>query len=223
MLRGGAEVSQWTQNPGEGSFPSVETVYTPQTLPGLGAKIKYLHTQGTVGFDWRPTRGRGYARRGGLYAVTWHDYTDADDAFGFRGVDYEVVQHFPILRETWAISLRGLMQTTQLKAGQQIPFFLLPSLGGGHNLRGFESYRFRDRDSLLVQGEWRIMVNRFMDTAFFFDTGKLAQRASDLDLTGTNDYGFGVRFHSPVSTFLRVDLAKSREGYKLVFASSSPF
>jgi hypothetical protein len=223
MLRGGTEWSQYTQDPGEGSFPSVETVYTPQTLPGLGARIKYLHSQATAGIDWRPTRGRGYARRGGFYAVTWHDYTDADSQFGFRETDYEVVQHFPILRETWALSFRGLMQTTQFKSGQQIPFFLLPALGGGHNLRGFESYRFRDRDSLLVQGEWRIMVNRFMDTAFFFDTGKLAQRVSDLDLTGTNDYGFGVRFHSPVSTFLRVDLAKSREGLKLVFASSAPF
>jgi len=222
MLRGGVEYTQWTQNPGEGSFPSVETVYTPQTLPGLGAKINYLHTQGTVGFDWRPSRD--YARRGGYYGVTLHDYTDNDQQFGFRQVDYEVVQHFPILREAWAISLRGLMQTSSTKSGQQIPFFMLPSLGGGHNLRGYESYRFRDRDSLLLQAEWRIMVNRFMDTAFFYDTGKVAARTRDLDLDGlTHDYGFGMRVHSPFSTLFRVDLAKSPEGLMLVFAGSAPF
>jgi hypothetical protein len=222
MVRGGVEYTQWTQNPGEGSFPSVETVYTPQTLPGLGAKINYLHTQGTVGFDWRPSRD--YARRGGYYGVTLHDYTDNDQQFGFRQVDYEVVQHFPILREAWAISLRGLMQTSSTKSGQQIPFFMLPSLGGGHNLRGYESYRFRDRDSLLLQAEWRIMVNRFMDTAFFYDTGKVAARTRDLDLDGlTHDYGFGMRVHSPFSTLFRVDLAKSPEGLMLVFAGSAPF
>jgi Omp85 superfamily domain len=222
MLRGGLEASQWTQNPGEGSFPSVETVYRPETLPGLGARIKYLHTQGTVGFDWRPARD--YARRGGFYGITLHNYFDNDEAFGFRQVDYEVLQHFPILRETWAISLRGLVQTTFTKPDQQIPFFLLPSLGGGHNLRGYESYRFRDRNSLLLQGEWRIMVNRFMDTAFFYDAGKVAARREDLNLEGlTHDYGFGVRFHSPIANFFRVDLAKSPEGLRLVFASSAPF
>jgi hypothetical protein len=222
MLRGGVEVTQWTQNPGEGSFPSIETVYTPQTLPGLGARIKYLHTQGTVGFDWRPSRD--YARRGGFYAITLHDYKDNDDEFGFRQVDYEVVQHFPILRETWAISLRGLAQTALTKSGQQIPFFLLPSLGGGHNMKGYESYRFRDRNSLLLQAEWRIMVNRFTDTAFFYDAGKVAARREDFDFNGlTHDYGVGVRFHSPLTTLFRVDLAKSPEGLRLVFAGSAPF
>jgi hypothetical protein len=215
-------VTQWTQNPGEGSFPSIETVYTPQTLDGLGAQVKYLHTQGTVGFDWRPARD--YARRGGFYGVTLHDYKDSDEAFGFRQVDYEVVQHFPILREAWAISLRGLAQATMLKGDQTIPFFLLPSLGGGHNMKGYESYRFRDRNSLLLQAEWRIMVNRFMDTAVFYDAGKVAAHTSDLDLQGlTHDYGFGVRFHSPFSTFFRVDLARSPEGLRLVLASSAPF
>jgi hypothetical protein len=222
MLRGGVEYSQWSLHPGEGSFPSIETVYTPQTLPGLGAEINYLHTQGTVGYDWRPARD--YARRGGYYGVTLHDYTDNDEQFGFRQVDYEVIQHFPILRDAWAISLRGLVQTTATKSGQQIPFFLLPSLGGGHNMRGYESYRFRDRDSLLLQAEWRIMVNRFMDTAFFYDTGKVAGRTRDLDLDGlTHDYGFGMRVHSPFSTPFRVDLARSPEGLMLVFAGSAAF
>jgi hypothetical protein len=222
LLRGGVEYSQWTQKPGEGSFPSVETVYTPETLSGLGAKIDYLHTQGTVGFDWRPASG--YARRGGYVGVTLHNYTDNDEQFGFRQVDYEVLHHFPILREAWAISLRGLVQTTSTKSGQEIPFFMLPSLGGGHNMRGYESHRFRDRDSLLLQAEWRIMVNRFLDTAFFYDTGKVAARTRDLDLDGlTHDYGFGVRFHSPFSTLFRVELANSPEGLKLVFAGSAPF
>src|SRR5207244_988941 len=81
MLRGGAELSHWSQRPGDGAFRSVEDVYTPQTLPGLGAKITYLHTQGTVGFDWRTSPG--YSRRGGFYGVTLHDYKDQDEQFGF--------------------------------------------------------------------------------------------------------------------------------------------
>jgi hypothetical protein len=221
-LIGGFEWSQWSQRPGEGTYPSVETVYTPATLPGLGAKITYLHSQGTVGLDWRTSPG--YSRRGGFYGVTFHDYTDRDEQFGFRQVDYQVIQHFPILREAWVISLRGLAATTYDKSGQQTPFFMLPALGGGSNLRGYDSWRFRDRNRLLVQAEWRIMANRFFETAFFYDAGTVAARSSDLNFDGLkSDYGVGVRFHGPFSTPLRVEVARSRENVSIIFASSAVF
>jgi hypothetical protein len=222
MLGGGLELSEWSQRHGEGVDPSVETVYTPDTLPGLGATVKYLHSQGTVGFDWRTSPG--YTRRGGYYAVTFHDYNDNDSEFGFQQVDYEVIQHVPILREAWVISLRGAAHTAYSKSDQQIPFFMLPSAGGGSSLRGFSSWRFRDKNSLVMQAEWRIMVNRFMDTAVFYDTGKVAARSSDLDFNGLkSDYGFGLRFHTPISTPLRVEVARSSEGLHFVFSANAVF
>jgi hypothetical protein len=222
MLRGGVEWSEWSQEHGLGTFPSVETVYTPATLPGLGTKTAYLHSQGTIGIDWRTSPG--YSRRGGFYGVTVHDYNDSDKEFGFDQVDYEVIQHLPILREAWVIALRGRVQTTFDKSGQQTPFFMLPSVGGGSSLRGYSSWRFRDQNSLLVQAEWRIMVNRFFDTAFFYDAGKVTSRTSDLDFDGLkSDYGFGIRFHGPFSTPLRVEIARSREALALVFSAGPVF
>jgi len=53
LLGGGAEWAKWSQEPGSGSFPSIETAYTPATLPGLNAEVTYVHTQATVGLDWR--------------------------------------------------------------------------------------------------------------------------------------------------------------------------
>ena len=79
-------------------------------------------------------------------------------------------------------------------------------------------------DSLLLQAEWRIMANRFVDTAVFYDAGKMAARFADLDLNDLqHDYGFGVRFHGPISTPLRIEVAKSHEGLRLVFATSPIF
>ena len=222
MLRGDVELSRWSQGSGHGTFPSVETAFTPETLPGLSTKTTYVHTQGTVGFDWRTSPG--YSRRGGYYGVTAHDYHDRDDAFGFQQVDYEVIQHFPILREAWVISLHGLAKTAFNKDDQQVPFFMLPSVGGGSSLRGFSSWRFRDQNSLLLQAEWRIMVNRFFDTAIFYDAGKVTARSTDLDLHGLkSDYGFGLRFHGPFSTPLRAELARSNEGLAFVFSASPVF
>jgi hypothetical protein len=223
MLRGQLELSQWSQRPGQGTdFPSVDKVYTPRTLPGLGTTTTYVRSEGTVGLDWRTSPG--YSRRGGFYGVTLADYTDPDQLFGFRMVNYEAIQHFPILREAWTISLHARAQTAYHKDNQQIPFFLLPYVGSGHSLRGFISHRFRDDNSLLLQAEWRIMVNRFMDTAFFCDAGKVAAHKADLDLDGLkSDCGFGVRFHGPFTTPLRVEVARGSEGTRLILAASPAF
>jgi hypothetical protein len=222
MVGGGFEASRWDLKSGQGTAPSVDEVYTPESLPGLGTTTTFLHTQATVGFDSRPSRG--YARRGGFYGVTGHDYTDRDEALGFRQVDYEVVQHIPILRDTWVVSLHGLAKTTWDKTDEARPFYLIPSLGGGSTLRGFSSFRFADYHSLLLQAEWRIIANRFFESAVFYDAGKVAARRSDLDLNHLkSDYGFGLRFHAPLATVLRVDVARSNEGTRLVFAASPVF
>jgi len=221
-LVGGADVARWSFKEPSGTAPPVDSIYTPEALPAVGFRTTMIHAQGSVGFDWRPAAG--YAPRGGFYGVTAHHYTDNDARFGFRRVDYEVTQHVPILRESWVLSGRALASTTWDKQGQQVPFYLLPSLGGGSNLRGYSSFRFRDRNSLLLQAEWRIMVNRFFDTAVFYDAGHVAAHASDLDFSEMkHDYGFGARIHTPFATVLRIDVARSPEGTTLVFATSPVF
>jgi hypothetical protein len=222
LLGGGVELSQWDQGSGSGTRPSIETVYTPSTLVGLGAKPTYLHSQGSVAIDWRTAPG--YSRRGGFYGVTYHDFHDNDARFGFDQVDYDVIQHLPLLRDTWVLSLHGRVESTIDKSGEDIPFFMLPALGGGSTLRGFASWRFRDRQSLLMQAEWRVIANRFMDMALFYDSGKVASRTGDLDFDGLkSDYGIGFRLHGPTLTPLRIEVARSNEGFAIVFSSKAPF
>jgi hypothetical protein len=222
VVRGHAEFSQWNQGEGSGSDPSIETVYTPATAPGLGAAPIYLHSSATVGLDSRPARG--YTRRGGFYGVTVHDYTDRDNAFGFTQVDYDAIQHIPILREAWVLAFRAFAQTTYDKSGQQIPFFMMPSFSGGSDLRAYGSWRLRDLNSLLVQGEWRAEINRFLEMAVFYDAGKVAANRSDLTLSGMKtDYGLGFRFHGSITTPLRIEIAKGNEGFVLNFSASQVF
>jgi hemolysin activation/secretion protein len=222
VLNGGVEFTQWEQTPGSGASPSVEQIFTPENLAGVGAKVTYVHSLGTVGVDSRVSRG--YARRGGFYGVTYHDYTDVDNRFGFSQLDYEAIQHVPLVRETWVLSFRGAVTTTGLKGSEQIPFFMLPALGGGSSLRGYSSWRFRDRHTMELQAEWRIMVNRFFDTAVFYDTGKVVSDTADLDFNGLRrDIGFGARFHGPLTTPLRIDLARGDEGWHFIFAAKAAF
>jgi hypothetical protein len=72
VMTGNLAYEHWETKQGNGTEPSIETRYTPQTAPGLGASPSYFHTQTSAGIDWR--RSPGYTRKGGLYEVTFDDY-----------------------------------------------------------------------------------------------------------------------------------------------------
>jgi outer membrane translocation and assembly module TamA len=207
---------------GTGTKPPVQLAYSSMTAPGLGANPTYLHSTASGAIDWRPSEG--YARRGGLYEIGYHNYTDLDDAYSFDRLDGEVVQHIPILKENWVVSLRGRVQTT-LDDKDVVPYFLLPSLGSGSTLRGYGSWRFRDRHSELFSVEWRWIPSRFaLDMAIFYDAGKVTSRRSDLGFSGLKgNIGIGARFHGPAATPLRIELARGQEGLNLVFSGGPAF
>jgi outer membrane protein assembly factor BamA len=116
------------------------------------------------------------------------------------------------------------VETTYTSDGDVVPFFMLPSLGGGSSLRGFASWRFRNRNALLLSADWRLMTNQFLDVALFLDGGKVVPSTADLDLTHLKtDYGVGLRLHGPITTPLRIEIARSNEGLHLVFSAAAAF
>jgi hypothetical protein len=222
VLNSRVTYEDYTPTRGMGPFPSIEEVFTPETAPGLGVDPVFLHSEVGLGIDSRLSPD--YARSGGHYGVVLHDYLDLDDAWSFRRLDGNAIQHIPILRETWVLSLRGQVQTT-LRDSDQVPYFLLPSLGSGETLRAYPSFRFRDRHSMLLSAEWRWIPNRYgMDMAIFYDAGKVTPRREDLDFSSLkHNWGIGVRFHAPLATVLRFDVARGSEGWHLVVSGSAPF
>jgi len=219
-LQGGLTYEDYSVAEQSGSRPSIDSLFTPLTAPALGLDPAYWHGTASVGYDWRPAAG--YARSGGLYQVRYHRYAGGVD--DFDRVEGEVVQHVPLVRQNWVLSLRG--QTDAILGDTAVvPYYLLPSLGGGDTLRGFSSWRFRDRNAALATAELRWIPNRnIVDVALFYDAGMVAPEFGDLTLRRfKSDAGIGVRFHGPAATPLRIELAKSREGLHLVFAGSAAF
>jgi hypothetical protein len=209
---------------GKGGAPSIETVHTPSTAPGLGDSPKFVHAAVDAGIDTRRP-SPGYARSGGYYGIAFHHFADLDETYTFDRVDAELVQHVPILRETWVITVRTRLQST-IGDDSVVPYFLLPSVGGGRTLRAYSSWRFRDRHAVVANLEWRWIPSRLgLDMALFCDIGTVSGRRADLDFQdAATDCGVGGRFHAPRrDTFLRIEVAKGSEGWKLVFGSSAAF
>jgi hypothetical protein len=209
-------------DPGRGTYPSIETRYAAAATPGLFSNLSFVRTEARAAIDYRTSAG--YSRRGGFYGVTLASHTDRDDTYSFERVDGELIQHIPLLRETWVVSLRGRVQTT-LDDGDVVPYFLLPQLGSGRTLRGYETGRFRDRHSILTSAEFRWIVSRLaLDMALFYDAGKVTSRREGLDFKGlTSDWGIGARFHGPTTTVLRVEAARGADGWRLVMSTSAAF
>jgi hypothetical protein len=223
VLKGSVGLEAYVIGPSGTNDHSTEGSLTPEQAPGLGADPTYIHSRATAGIDTRTSPG--YTRSGGYYAATFHNFTNTNGPYDFNRLDGDAVQHIPILRETWVLSFHGRVESTLGNDTADTPYFLLPSLGSGSTLRGYSSWRFRDRHALLTQGEFRWIPNRLgMDMAIFYDAGKVAPRFDDLSFKGlAHDWGIGVRFHGPSFTPLRLEVARGSEGVNLVFSGNAAF
>ena len=221
-LRAEADFEHYALGAGQGAQPSIETADGAATVAGPGADVSFLRVGGAAGFDWR--QSPGYTRTGGYYGAGLQAWVDPEETFSFQRLDVDLIQHVPLLRETWVLAFRGSARTI-LDDGDAVPFYLLPSLGSGRTLRAYSTDRFRDRHSLLLSAEWRWIPNRhFFDMALFFDAGKVTRRRADLDLRDLRtNWGIGARFHGPAATPLRIEVAKGQDGWAYVFTASPPF
>lgn len=200
--------------------PAVGTFSSGRPVPGVHVDPNYFHSHVSAALDSRD--GPGYSRRGSLLQATFHDYRQEG---GFRGFTFQrgdalAEQYIPILHGNWVIYLGLRASTTTAADGNEVPFFLMPKLGGS-DLRGYRSWRFRDRHSILVTGEYRWYVQEFVDLALFIDAGKVVPERSQIDFRGlTSSAGIGIRFHGPQTTALRFEIARGREGFRMIFAFS---
>ncbi len=196
--------------------------FNPDDLPGFVEQVEYLNYDAFVQVDWR---NQGNPYRGGLYAVRWTDWNDRDaDVFSFTKLDIEVQQYFPYLMNKRVIALRARTVITDTTAGREVPFYLMPTLGGTRDLRGYNYARFRGRNMILLNAEYRAEIWLAMDLALFVDAGKVVADRKDINFKNlATDYGFGLRLKTALSTFLRADFAFGGEGFHTAITFDNVF
>jgi hypothetical protein len=198
--------------------------FDDSTAPGLAQQPDFMRYQSEIDVNLREPRGN--PRAGGRYLFTYQRFDDLDqNAYSFHRAELDLQQYVSLLRSRRVLALRGLVSVSEEDDGARIPFYYQRSLGGPDDLRGFHRLRFRDKHALLLQAEYRWEIFTAVDGALFYDTGKVASRAEDLNLRDLeSDYGFGFRFGSANGVFLRIDTAfGSRDGVHFIFRFNNVF
>jgi outer membrane protein assembly factor BamA len=199
--------------------PSTVERFDEGSAPGVTRQPNYLHADVALDVDTRDTPG--YPASGGRYRVSMAMFHDQDfSSYSFRRVEADAAQYISLGRSV--LAFHGRMDLSQTGAGQDVPFYLLPSLGGSNSLRGYQDYRFRDRDLLMLNAEYRWPIVRRIDAAVFYDTGTVGPRAGDLSRDRHADYGVGMRLHTATHLLARVDVARGHEGMRTLFTFSMP-
>ena len=127
-------------------------------------------------------------------------------------------------------ALRGLYEGTS--GGSNIPFQVLPTLGGVDSLRGFAENRFFGDDRVLFNAELRAKVLKMrvfgvdaeFEVAPFVDIGKVFNSFDQLvDTRFEVTPGLGFRGLAPPSVVGHVEFAFSREGPAIYVGLDYPF
>jgi outer membrane protein assembly factor BamA len=193
----------------------VGEVFGAETLTALDGEPTYLRSGVFAQIDSRDEPGN--PRSGGLYAANWSVYQDQNlGLHDFTQYDVEVQQYIPFFHQRRVIALRAKTTLTHTANGDEIPFYMLPTLGGSEDLRGYEDFRFRDRNMVVVNAEYRWEAFSGLDVALFADAGQVAAHAQDLRLRDMKtSAGFGFRFNTAKGVFYRVDVGFSKEATRV--------
>ena len=122
---------------------------------------------------------------------------------------------------TDTVAIGGFVQS----ASGNLPFWSLPSLGGGKTQRGYIANRFTDRAAWHVATEYRFwpisrgvaLSDTFrierMGAAIFYEAGTVARRLDRLgSATIKQSYGFSLRMTLERTALFRIDFGLSDEG-----------
>jgi outer membrane protein assembly factor BamA len=211
--------------PGEDSrFPSAEEVFPVEEMPGFEEQPNFIHTQAFITYDYGdPPLNPKF---GGRYRLGFSRYDDQDlRTYSFSRFDIDVQQWIPFLLRSHVIALRGALSISDADEGHVVPFYLERTLGGAYSLRGYRTFRFRDRHLMLMQAEYRWDINAIMSGALFYDAGKVAPSSSHLNFKDlATDYGIGFRVGTRNGVSLRFDVALgSGEGSRYLLRFDNVF
>ena len=153
-------------------------------------------------------------------AVTFFRKTFGSD-YHFDRFNLDLRTYFRLLPDH-VLAIHGFFSFTS----GELPFQMLPFLGGPMIMRGFYQGRYRDRHAVVFHMEYRLPLWRRLSAVGFASAGDVADKISRFILTNFKiAFGTGIRFAlKPEEKLnLRFDIGFSRESVGFYFTLTEAF
>ena len=201
------------------NFPNTRASFPDDPAVSLSRQPSFLHSEASISADTRDHRG--HPTYGGLYRAALTNYWDrSDGTFTFHTFEAQAVHYIPLADKRVVLAFNGW--TVYSDPVDDIPFYLLPALGGSRTLRDYHDFQFHDNNLLVVNAESRFAIWEHLDAALFVDAGNVASHYSSLNIDKTS-WGAGVRLHNDTTTLGRIDVAHGAQGWHVIVSTSEPF
>lgn len=216
--------------PRDGESPSISTAFAGALPPGFGE-----HSYGvSVGLQLLHENdlGKGRPTKGGSRRVRVERFESTDDqGVGFFSYRAELQQFLTLWHPFRVLALRGYGSWLDPTGGDVIPFQRLMINDNPDVLRGYRSFRFRDRGLVALNSEYRfpILMNERpggsgLDLYPLADWGQVFDAAEQVSFRNMKfSYGLGLRIESSTGFVAKIEWARSEEETAVQFRSDQLF
>ena len=206
-------------------------------LLGISASVKNENTlvsdmpeNGYNALGWEPftqvnlgvlatydSRNNQFYAENGLFAKLQLSSSKLLGLSTFNSTDLSLdFRHYVPLFEGHVFAYQAMVQG--VFSNSQLPFQLLPTLGGRDLMRGYRQGMYRDNLLFVGQAEYRLPIYKRLKMAAFCSAGDVVDtQYAHIDKLKVA-YGIGLRYRlNDARVHLRVDFAKNNYGEKMQF------
>ncbi|QYJ90491.1 BamA/TamA family outer membrane protein [Shewanella halotolerans] len=146
------------------------------------------------------TKGWLFQLDAGLYQNSEYD--------SFAKYDLELANYIDLSTTSLLSQMPGLIawQVQGHFTSGDVPWNMLPDLGGSSAMRGYIKGRYRDKQMMMGQVEYRLPIFQRYGMVFWGGVGSVADKVSDLNDELLTSYGTGFRFKIKDNINLRLDV-----------------
>jgi hypothetical protein len=142
-------------------------------------------------------------------------------SYSFTGINFDFRQYIP----TWLGQVLAWQVKFETALGDELPFQMLPTVGGSDNIRGIRERKFIDNTMFEFQVEYRIPIWWRLKAAVFCSVGDVFDIYNPSIVKPKVGYGVGLRCRlNDARVHLRVDVAGNNYGeWKFYITATEAF
>jgi len=206
-----------------GGWPSTDKIFSEANTPGLETQSNFITGTALITANLKTPSFSN--PKGLILEVQDTQFWDqSGNNSSFHLLQTQATYYVPFINGMRTLAFRARNETTFHADGQQVPFYLQPTVGGPNDLRGYERYRYYGNGTSVLSGEYKWSVAGSIEMALFGDGGNVYSRPGLIGLRELRgDGGFGIRFKNKQQEIMRFDVGFSPEGVKVWFVFNNAF